>query len=72
MMEMLARVSGADLGGGCRVHLPLPPPPQNDLRFSNTTDILEEQRNVTGELTHSFVVHSLLRKILVPPLDSDL
>ena len=34
-------VSGADLGGGCRGCAP--PPPRDDLRFSNTTGILQKQ-----------------------------
>ena len=34
--------TGADLGGGCRGCAPLPPP-QDDLRFSNTTGILKKK-----------------------------
>ena len=33
--------TGADLGGGCRGCAP--PPPQDDLRFSNTTGILKKK-----------------------------
>ena len=35
--------SGADLGGGCR-GCALPPPPRDDLRFSNTTGILQKKK----------------------------
>ena len=35
--------SGADLGGGCRGCVP--PPPWDDLRFSNTTGILQKKKN---------------------------
>ena len=34
--------SGADLGGGCRG---CSPPPRDDLRFSNTTGILQKMKN---------------------------
>ena len=34
--------SGADLGGGCRGCAP-PPPPCDDLRFSNSTGILQKK-----------------------------
>ena len=37
-------VSGADLGGGCRGCTP--PPPWDDLRFSNTTGILQKKIEV--------------------------
>ena len=33
---------GADLGGGCRGCAP--PPPGDDLRFSNTTGILQKKK----------------------------
>ena len=33
---------GADLGGGCRGCAP--PPPRDDLRFSNTTGILQKKK----------------------------
>ena len=33
----------ADLGGGCRGCAP-PPPPLDDLRFSNTTGILQKKK----------------------------
>ena len=36
-------VSGADLGGGCRACAP--PPPRDELRFSNTTGILQKKKN---------------------------
>ena len=36
--------AGADLGGGCRGCAP--PPPQDDLWFSNTTGILEKKNYV--------------------------
>ena len=35
--------SGADLGGGCRGCANPPPPPRDDLRFSNTTGILQKK-----------------------------
>ena len=34
--------AGADLGGGCRGSAP----PRNDLRFSNTTGILQKKKNL--------------------------
>ena len=34
---------GADLGGGCRGCAP-PPPARDDLRFSNTTGILQKEK----------------------------
>ena len=34
--------TGADLGGGCRGCAP-PPPPRDDLRFSNSTGILQKK-----------------------------
>ena len=37
--------AGADLGGGCRGCAPLPPP-RDDLRFSNTTGILQKKNHV--------------------------
>ena len=37
----LATAPGADLGGGGRGVHPPPPPPWDDLRFSNTTGILQ-------------------------------
>ena len=36
--------SGADLGGGCRGCAPPPPHPRDDLRFSNTTGILQQKK----------------------------
>ena len=35
-------LAGADLGGGCMGCAP-PPPPRDDLRFSNTTGILQKK-----------------------------
>ena len=37
--------TGADLGGGCRGCIP-PPPPRDDLRFSNTTGILQKKKTM--------------------------
>ena len=39
----LMTVPGADLGGGCRGCAP-PPHPRDDLRFSNTTGILQTKK----------------------------
>ena len=36
--------TGADLGGGCRGCAPRPP--RDDLRFSNTTGILQKKRTM--------------------------
>ena len=36
--------TGADLGGGCRGCAP--PPPRDDLRFSNTTGILQKKKTM--------------------------
>ena len=55
----------ADLGGGCRGCAP--PPPRDDLRFSNTTGILQKKKLWfigVGKRR----VHPLLKKILDPPL----
>ena len=38
---LVKTTAGADLGGGCRGCAP-PPPPWDDLRFSNTTGILQK------------------------------
>ena len=38
----ICTVAGADLGGGCRGCAP--PPPRDDLRFSNTTGILPKKK----------------------------
>ena len=38
--------AGADLGGGCRGCAP----PQDDLRFSNTTGILQKKKKLGGLL----------------------
>ena len=59
--------SGADLGGGCRG---CAPPPQDDLRFSDTTGILQKKK-LCGLLVLKYSkrrVHPLLKKILDPPL----
>ena len=40
---LMYTLAGADLGGGCRGCTP--PPPQDDLRFSDTTGILPPQKN---------------------------
>ena len=37
--------TGADLGGGCRGCAP-PPHPRDDLRFSNTTGILQTKKTM--------------------------
>ena len=42
LWQIKASNSGADLGGGCRGCAP--PPPRDDLRFSNTTGILQKKR----------------------------
>ena len=39
----LTCTSGADLGGGCRG---CPPPPRDDLRFSNTTGIPQKKKTM--------------------------
>ena len=57
--------AGADLGGGCRGCAP-PPPPQMTCGFLIQLVFL---RPVTSQLSHSLVVHPLLKKILDPPLD---
>ena len=38
---VICSASGADLGGGCRG---CAPPPPGDLRFSNTTGILQKKK----------------------------
>ena len=42
------KYTGADLGGGCRGCVP--PPPRDDLRFSNTTGILQKKKKLCGLL----------------------
>ena len=37
------KIAGADLGGGCRGCEPPPPTPRDDLRFCNTTGILQKK-----------------------------
>ena len=44
-----------------------PPPPRDDLRFSNTTCILQKTK-LCGLLMLKRRVHPLLKKILDPPL----
>ena len=58
--------AGADLGGGCKgVRTPLP---WDDLRFSNTTGILQKKKNyVVYWCWSKRRVHPLLKKILDPP-----
>ena len=41
---MFTLYPGADLGGGCRWCAP--PPPRDDLRFSNTTGILQKKKTM--------------------------
>ena len=48
-LRYTASVAGADLGGGCRGCAPPPPPPPppgDDLRFSNTTGILQKKKTM--------------------------
>ena len=40
--DIITDYAGADLGGGCRGCAP-PPAPLDDLRFSNTTGILQKK-----------------------------
>ena len=47
MMMIMMIKSKADLGGGCRG---CAPPPRDDLRFSNTTCILQKKRKLCGLL----------------------
>ena len=42
-LVVLAALAGADLGAGCR-RCAAPPPPRDDLRFSNTTGILQKKK----------------------------
>ena len=48
MMMIMMIKSKADLGGGCRGCAP--PHPRDDLRFSNTTCILQKKRKLCGLL----------------------
>ena len=41
--DIITDYAGADLGGGCRGCAPPPPAPLDDLRFSNTTGILQKK-----------------------------
>ena len=43
--EHVDEIPETDLGGGCRECTPPPPPPLDDLRFSNTTGILQKKKN---------------------------
>ena len=60
---------GADLGGGCRGCAP--PLPRDDLRFSNTTGILQKKTMwFIGVEVEQETSAPLLKKILDPPLIS--
>ena len=64
----LSQVLGADLGGRCRGCEPPPPSPSwDDLRLSNTTGILQKEKNMWF-IGVEVVVLPLLKKILDPPL----
>ena len=57
-----------NLGEGCRG---CTPPPRDDLRFSNTTGILQKKEKLCGLLVlkqGKSRVHPLLKQILDPPL----
>ena len=58
--------AGADVGGGCGGCAP--PPPRDDLRFSNTTGILQKLCGLLVLKQNKRRVHPLLKKILDPPL----
>ena len=62
-------IAGADLGRGCRGAHP-PPRPEDDLRFSNTTGILQKICGLLVLKKSKRRVHPLLKKILDPPLNS--
>ena len=57
-------LAGADLGGGCR------PPPRDDLRFSNTTGILQKKKTMwfIGVEVGQETSVPPPKKILDPPL----
>ena len=60
--------TGADLGGGCRGCAP--PPPRDDLRFSNTTGILQKNKNYVVywcSRKSKRRVHPLLKKSWIRP-----
>ena len=63
-------VPGVDLGGGCRGCAP--PSPQDDLRFSNTTGILQKKKKKTmwfiGVEVEQETSAPPPKKILDPPL----
>ena len=52
--------TGADLGGGCRGCAPSPP--RDDLRFSNTTGILQKKKK------RSFIGAEVEQETSAPPL----
>ena len=62
----------ADLGGGCRGCAPLPPSPWDDLRFSNTTGILQKKKTMCfiGVEVEQETSAPPPKKILDPPLES--
>ena len=72
--------TGADLGGGCRGcgrgggggggPPPPPPPPRDDLRFSNTTGILQKKTMwfIGVEVEQETSALPPKKKILDPPL----
>ena len=61
--------AGADLGGGCRGCTP--PPPWDDLRFSNTTGILQKKQTMwfIGLEVEQETSPPPPKKILDPPLE---
>ena len=63
-LESLKDKSGVDLGGGCRGCAP-PPPPRDDLRFSNTTGILQKEK------TMSFIGVEVEQETSAPPPKKD-
>ena len=71
LVRVLMGNSGADLGGGSRgAH---PPPPWDDLQFSNTTGILQKKKKKCGLLglkKSKRRVHPLLKKSWIRPCNS--
>ena len=62
--------AGADLGGGCRECAP-PPPPGDNLRFSNTTGIMQKKTMwFIGVEVEQETSAPPPKKILDPPLYS--
>ena len=57
------QLPGADLGGGCRGCAP-PPHPRDDLRFSNTTGILQKKKTTT---TMWFIGVEVDQEMSAPP-----